>query len=101
MKSTILIGQKYLFNYIAQSNYCITEIFKRSPLKNNIEIKEGCKFDKIVRENLWEFPQACKYVHQILIIVNEDRLLNKADVGWYGSANFAGKLFHSVHLFPL
>ena len=40
-------------------------------------------------------------MHQILIIVNKDRLLNKADVGWYGSANFAGKLFDSVHLFPL
>ena len=50
---------------------------------------------------MWEFPQACKHVHQILIIVNKDRFLNKADVGWYGSANFAGKLFDSVHLFPL
>ena len=57
IKSTILIGRNYLFNYIAQSNYCIIEIFNRSFsfLKNNIEIKDGCKFDKIIRENLWEF----------------------------------------------
>ena len=52
IKSTILIGRNYLFNYIAQSNYCIIEIFNRSFLKNNIETKDGCKFDKIIRENL-------------------------------------------------
>ena len=54
IKSTILTGRNYLFNYIAQSNYCIIEIFNRSFsfLKNNIEIKDGCKFDKIIRENL-------------------------------------------------
>ena len=28
--------------------------------------------DEIIRENLWEFQYAFKYVHQILIIVNED-----------------------------
>ena len=55
IKSTILIDRNYLFNYIAQSNYCIFEIFNRSFLKNNIEIKYGCKFDKIKWENLWEF----------------------------------------------
>ena len=49
IKSTILIGRNYLFNYIAQSNYCIIEIFNRSFLKNNIETKDGCKFDKIIR----------------------------------------------------
>ena len=50
MKSTILTDRNYLFNYVAQSNYCIIEIFNRSFLKNNIEAKDGCKFDKIVRE---------------------------------------------------
>ena len=29
IKSTILIGRKYLFNYIVQSNYYIFEIFNR------------------------------------------------------------------------
>ena len=52
IKSTLLIGQNYLFNSIAQSNYCITESFNRSFLKNNIETKDGCKFDKIIRETL-------------------------------------------------
>ena len=54
IKSTILIDRNYLFNYIAQSNYCIIEIFKRSFLKNNIESKDGSKFDKIVREIICE-----------------------------------------------
>ena len=50
IKSTILIGRNYLFNYIAQSNYWIIEIFNRSFLKNNIETKNGsCKFDKIIK----------------------------------------------------
>ena len=52
IKSTILTGRNYLFNYIAQSHYCIIEIFNHSFLKNNIEAKDGCKFDKIIRENL-------------------------------------------------
>ena len=52
MKFTFLIPGNYLFIYIAQSNYCIIEIFNRSFLKNNIETKDGCKFDKIIRENL-------------------------------------------------
>ena len=66
IKSTILIGRNYLFNYIAQSNYYIIEIFNPSFLKNNIETKDGGKFDKILKENVWEFQQACKCVHQIL-----------------------------------
>ena len=37
IKSTILTGRNYLFNYIAQSNYCIIELFngpfKRTTLK--------------------------------------------------------------------
>ena len=45
----ILIGQNYLFNYIAQSNYCFIEIFNHSFLKNNIETNVGCKFDKIIK----------------------------------------------------
>ena len=48
IKSTILIGRNYLFNYIAQSNYCSTEIFNCSFLR--ITLKQ--KFDKIMRENL-------------------------------------------------
>ena len=48
--STILIDRKYLFNYIDQSNYCIIEVFNHAFLKNNIETRDGCKFDKIVRE---------------------------------------------------
>ena len=52
IKSTLLTGRNNLFNSIAQSNYCIIESFNRSFLKNNIETKDGCKFDKIIRENL-------------------------------------------------
>ena len=52
VKSTVLTDRKCLFNYIVQSSYCIIEIFNRSFLKNNIETKDGCKFDKIIRENL-------------------------------------------------
>ena len=39
----------------------------------------------------------------MLIVVNElrTRLLIKEDLGWYGRANFVGKLFDSVHLIPL
>ena len=49
MKFTILIGRKYLFSYIAQSN-CIIEILNRSFLKKkNIETKEVCKFLKITK----------------------------------------------------
>ena len=52
IKSTLLTGRNNSFNSIAQSNYCIIESFNRSFLKNNIETKDGCKFDKIIRENL-------------------------------------------------
>ena len=45
-------GRNYLINYIAQSNYCTIEIFNRSFLKNNIEKKDSCKFDKVTKENL-------------------------------------------------
>ena len=42
-------------------------------------------------------------MHQILIIVNKlkIRLLIKEDLGWYGRANFVGKLFDPVHIIPL
>ena len=58
---------------------------------------------KIAREIICEFQQVCKYVHQILTVVNKlkIRLLIKEDLGWYGRANFVGKLFDSVHLIPL
>ena len=77
VKFTILIGQNYLFNYVAQSNYCTIEIFNRSFLKNNIEKKDSCKSDKVITENLREFHKACKYVHQLLLIVNEDMIGNE------------------------
>ena len=48
-------------------------------------------------EKIWEFQYAFKYVHQTPIIVNKVILLIK-DVGWYGSVNFGGKSFDSVHL---
>ena len=37
-------------------------------------------------------------MHQILTVVNKlkIRLLIKEDLGWYGRANFVGKLFDSV-----
>ena len=86
-----------------KSLYCIIQVFNHSFLKSNIETKDGCKFDKILRNGLWEFQQGCKYMHQILIVINnlKIRLLIKEDLGWYGRANFAGKLFYSVHLIPL
>ena len=37
---------------ILSSNYSIIEIFNCSFLKNNIETKDGWKFDKIIKENL-------------------------------------------------
>ena len=97
------MDRNYLFNYITQSNFCIIEIFNRSFLKNNIETKDGCKFDKIVREIICQFQQVCKYVHQILTIGNKlkIRLLIKEGLGWYRRANFLSKLFNSVHLIPL
>ena len=42
-------------------------------------------------------------MHQILLIVNKDKILNHdvvEDVGWYGKANCAGKLFDSIHFIP-
>ena len=47
VKSTILIGRNYLFNYIAQSDCCTIEIFNRSFLKNNIEKKAVARFIKL------------------------------------------------------
>ena len=62
IKSTILIGRNYLFNYIAQNNYCIIEIFNHSFLKNNIETKDECKFNKLsekICENFNRFVNTC------------------------------------------
>ena len=105
IKSTILIDGKYLFNYTAQSNYCILEIFNCAFLKNNIETKDDCNFDKTdkKRNNFWEIHQACKCVHQIPTIANKlkIRLLIKEDLGCYGRAKFVGKLFDSTHRIPL
>ena len=77
IKSAILIGRNYLFNCIVPNNYCIIGTLNRSFLKNNIETKDGCKFDEIIRQNLWEFQKACKYKDQILIIVNKDKIVNQ------------------------
>ena len=52
-------------------------IFNRSLLKKKIETKGSCKFDKIVKENLWEFHEAWKYGHQILCIVHKDKIVNQ------------------------
>ena len=72
VKSAVLIGRNYLFNYTAQSNYCTIEIFNHSCLKNNIDKKKDSrKFEKAIKENLWEFHEAWKYVHQILLIVDK------------------------------
>ena len=42
-------------------------------------------------------------MHQIPAVVNKlkIRLLIKGDLGWYGRANFVGKLFDSIHAIPL
>ena len=58
--------------------------------------KESCKFDKVVKENLWEFHETCKYVHQILLIANKDKVGNQRRCWRYRRANFAGKLSDSV-----
>ena len=76
-KCIFLIGRNYVFNYIAQNSYCIIEIFNRSFLKNNIETNDSCKFDKNIKENLWGFYKARKYVHQILLKVNKDKIINE------------------------
>ena len=47
IKYTILIGRNWLFNYIAQSNYCIIEIVNHSFLKNNIEKKTVASLIKL------------------------------------------------------
>ena len=58
---------------------------------------------KIAREIICEFQQVCKYVHQILTVVNKlkIRLLIKEDLGWYRKAYSVGKFFDSVYLIPL
>ena len=45
IKSTILIYQSYLFNYIAQCNYCIIEARFLTVLSNN-----SCEFAKVIKE---------------------------------------------------
>ena len=62
-KLTILIDGKHSFSYIAQSNYYIIEIFNPyfSKKKKSIEIKDGCKFVKIIKGNLWEFLYTSSY----------------------------------------
>ena len=55
-----------------------------------------------MKGNLWEFHQDCKYVHQILLIVNKDKVGNQRRyVEWYGRPNFAGKLVDFAQLIPL
>ena len=55
-----------------------------------------------MKPNLWEFHEACKYVHQILLIVNKDKVGNQRRyVEWYGRPYFAGKLFDFAQLIPL
>ena len=77
VKFTILIGRNYLFNCAAQSNYCTIEISNRSFLKNNIEERDSCHFDKVIKQNLSEFHEACKCLHQILLTVSKYKVGNK------------------------
>ena len=41
-------------------------------------------------------------MHQKPTVANKlkTRLLMKEDFGWYGKANFVGKLFNSIHMTP-
>ena len=77
VKFTILTGRNYLFNCVAQSNYCTIEIFNQSFLKNNVEKRDSCKFDKVIKENLSEFHEGCKYLHQILLTVSKYKFGNQ------------------------
>ena len=49
MKKQFYINHTSHLNYIAQSNYCIIETFNQSFSKNDLEAKDGYKFDKIVK----------------------------------------------------
>ena len=42
-------------------------------------------------------------MHQIPTVVNKLKIrsLIKEDLGWYGRANFVGKLFDFIHVIPL
>ena len=42
-------------------------------------------------------------MHQTPTVVKKlkIRLLIKQGLGWYGKANFVGKLFDSIHMIPL
>ena len=40
-------------------------------------------------------------MHQILIIVNKDKIVIKKYLGCYGRSDFVGMLLDSVHLIPL
>ena len=65
-----------------------TDCFKEQHWK-----KDSCEFDQVIKENLWEFHEACKYVHQILLIVNKGKVDNQGRCWMVWKANFAGKLF--------
>ena len=59
-----------------------------------------------MKENVWDLHEACRYVHQIPLIVNKDKVSNQRMLikirlvikgCWkHRRANFAGKLFDSV-----
>ena len=42
-----------------------------------MEKKDSCKFDKVIKAILREFHEACKHVHQILLIVNKGKVGNQ------------------------
>ena len=47
IKFTIIIGRKYFFDYVTQSNYLIIQTKLLTALvKNNIETKEYSKFNE-------------------------------------------------------
>ena len=70
-------------NAYKKNVYCIIEIFNSSLLKKNIEAKNGCKFDKMIKEKFCKFHEP-----SILLIVKKMR-------------NFAGKSFYSICFIPL
>ena len=49
-----------------------------------------------MKEKFWEFHEDYKYKHQILLILNKDKVCNQRTCWKYSRANFEGKLFDSI-----
>ena len=52
MKSTILIGQNYLFNYIAQADITLLKIFIRSFFKKTLKQKVVASSLNLLKNNV-------------------------------------------------